>query len=625
MDAPHATTRPPLPQALPDFGATAGPESAHFTVYADADGVRVRLIHPGTRSLVVRDLDAAEHPRIWHVRIPGDFRGWTYTFEITRGDHLQAGVLDPHASLVAGERCVLIDDATPVADPPPLAIDEAIIYELHVRDFTNHPTSGVRPEWRGTYLGLTERGTGVPAEWGGDLSTGLDHLRELGVTVVQLMPVHAFAYVHHNRYDWGYMPDIFTSPHEPYAAATDLQAPVREFRQLVSAIHEAGMRVTIDMVLNHTCEQWPMRRRSLMCLAPKDYFRFDHEGHPSNGSGCGNELASEHPVTRDLIVRACERWVRDYGVDGFRFDLLGLMDIETIGRVVEGVRALRPDALIYGEPWAGGPTSARITHKGDQRGRGFAVFNDEFRDAGRGQVFHADSMGFITHGHHTGEIKRAVRGSVGSFADSPMESINYLEAHDNHTLADRVALLIPKEQGVERLHALMLGAYFVLTSAGVPFLHAGQEFARRQKGIDNAYNHADAINNIDWSLKQQRTDLVDLYRTLIALRLDHPILRLSTREHANDCVRFLDDDLNIKLPEHVVAWETSNPGLTDTWARCAVVLNASREAHTIPLPDHGKDWQVSIIGFHAEDGSRMTGHAIEVPGMSGAIAFQPAG
>jgi len=588
MDASHTEISQPLPLSLPTFGARASDDHAEFSVYAVADSFRVRLIHPGTRSLIVRNLEPQGHPALWFARIAGDFRGWTYTFELTRGDHSEGGVLDPHASLVSDDRCVLVDDETPVAKAPPLTHEEAVIYELHVRDFTNHPTAGVRPEWRGSYLGLAEPGTHCPVEWGGSITTGIDHLRELGVTVVQLMPVHTFAYIHHNRYDWGYMPDVFTSPHEPYASATDMQAPVREFKQLVSALHEAGMRVTLDMVFNHTCEKWPTKRRSLMCLAPQHYFRHDADGKPADGSACGNELASEHPVMRDLIVSACTRWVREFGIDGFRFDLMGLMDLDTIDQLVHAVRREKPDALLYGEPWAAAPSPARVTQKGDQRSRGFAVFNDDFRDAARGDVFNHDSHGFLTHGQDRDRVKRGVRGSVETFTDSPLESINFIEVHDNHTLADRVALLVPKSEGGLRLNALMLGAYYLLTSAGIPLVHAGQEFGRRQSMIDNAYDQADAINNIDWSHKSQRTELVDLYRTLIALRLDHPILRLATREHVTEHLGFLDDDLGIGLPEGVVAWQAERPeGVEDPWQRACVVLNASRHAHTINLPNHG--------------------------------------
>jgi len=628
MDAPslrYGHPPHPLPINLPSFGGYASAGHAEFSVYAVADSLRVRLIHPGTRSLVVRDLERSDHPALWSARVAGDFRGWTYTYELTRGGHSEGCVLDPHAALVSDGRCVLVDDQTPVAPAPPLSHERAVIYELHVRDFTNHPTSGVRPEWRGTYPGLAESGTECPAEWGGSISTGIDHLRELGVTVVQLMPIHAFAYIHHNRYDWGYMPEVFTSPHEPYASATDLHAPVRELKQLVSALHEAGMRVTLDMVFNHTCEKWPSKRRSFMCLAPQQYFRHNEDGSPADGSACGNEIASEHPVMRDLIVTACTRWVREYGIDGFRFDLMGLMDLETIDRLVHAVRQEKPDALLYGEPWAASHSPARITHKGDQRSRGFAVFNDDFRDAARGDVFNNDSSGFLTHGTQRDRIKRAVRGSVETFADSPLESINFIEVHDNHTLADRVSLHIPSSDGQARLHALMLGAYYLLTSAGIPLVHAGQEFGRHRSMIDNAYDQADAINNIDWSHKQRRIDLADLYRTLIALRLEHPILRLATRAHVTECLKFLDEDLGIHLPEGVVAWQVERPeGIEDTWQRACVVLNASRDDHSIPLPDHGCDWLVNIIGFTPapEDGSRATDNKLDVPAMSGAIVYQ---
>jgi pullulanase len=235
----------------------------------------------------------------------------------------------------------------------------------------------VNSNWAGRYLGLTERGTRVP---GTQVRTGLDHIVDLGVNVVQLMPVHSFSLPYNPVYEWGYMPNDFNAPHPGYASSVELEAPIRELKQMVSSLHEAGLRVTLDVVYNHTAESWArveggreisMKLRNMMALAPRSYYRFTEDGAPWNGSACGNEFASETEIGRHFIRESCRYWVERFGIDGFRFDLMGLIDEETMELVAQDLHAIDPTIMVYGEPWAAGPTPIEVNSKGKQKSRGW--------------------------------------------------------------------------------------------------------------------------------------------------------------------------------------------------------------------------------------------------------------
>ena len=492
-----------------------------------------------------------------------------------------------------------------------------IIYELHVRDFTRDASSGVRHDWRGRYLGLTQRGTVLP---GTQLPTGLDHLIELGINVVQLMPVHSFALPYSPDYEWGYMPMDYNAPHEGYAAGVEIEAPLRDFKRLVSALHEAGLRVTLDVVYNHTFERWPgskgadthgapapARFRSFMALAPTEYFRFLADGKPSDGSACGNEFRSDSPMGRRFLVESVKYWVHEFGIDGYRFDLMGLIDTTTMELITKELHAIDPTIMVYGEPWAGGPTPIEVNTKGNQKGKGWGVFNDEFRDALRGSVFKPEEPGFLAtggraqashdsitelvlagDGHTTVErVKLGIMGSIHSFADSPLETINYIECHDNHTLRDRLALSTKSNNHVsaaDRERMNKLGALMLLTAQGTPFLHSGQELGRSKGGYDNTYNLGDEINNIPWSLKDQHHRLFDFYTRAIALRKAHPMFRLASRQDVEKAVTFLENNPKTGVPEGVVGCTVTDVTGRDEWAQALLLFNGSGKRMTIPVP-----------------------------------------
>jgi len=629
------------------LGATLAPDGCRFAVYAHADAVWVRLVHPGTRRAVLRELDlessdpSGARGGIWAATLPGDWRGWSYSFELTRQGERLADIVDPWAALVRNDRAYVVADRTPVSPRPPMRPEEAILYELHIRDFTRDQSCGVKPEWRGKFLGLAQSGTRLE---GSNLATGLDHIRELGVTVVQLMPVHGFAMPYNPEYEWGYMPNDFNAPHAGYASGVELDAPVREFKRLVSALHEAGLRVTLDVVFNHTAERWPSQLRSLMALAPTEYFRFRPDGTPWDGSNCGNEVRSESPMGRRLIVESCLNWVINYGVDGFRFDLMGLIDIDTLDAVARAVRNVDPSILLYGEPWGAAPAGISITGRGAQRGRGgiapvaptpsrmggWAIFDASMRDGLRGDVFDPNDLGFLAAGADVEQVKDGILGGVRSFTDSPLESVNYIECHDNHTLMDRLAFARPRGEALtleERDQMSRLGVLILMTSQGIPFIHSGQEFGRTKHGHADTYNLGDQINNIRWRDKQERHRLFAFYRDVIHMRRQHPMFRLTSREDVLRAVSFLDRPDGRPLPDGVIAFMVRDVTGRDSWARACVLLNGARSKATVPHPAAGDAgggaWHVfPLDGLH--HGRYDSGAAeIELAPHSGVLLYQP--
>ncbi|HVZ93519.1 MAG TPA: alpha-amylase family glycosyl hydrolase, partial [Phycisphaerales bacterium] len=619
-----------------------------FTIWSDADAVILRLTHPGT---LETNTHALQHvpgePGLWTREVEGNWRGWTYAYDLHRHDQRLTNILDPWATHVRAGKAFIIDPPTTSRDGlneprasvsgssptsrPPLPIEDAIIYELHLRDFTHDPSSGVAPANRGKYLGLAQSNTKLNNT---NLSTGLDHIAELGVTVVQLMPVATFALPYHPEYEWGYMPTDLRSVYEGYAldsSAPDPAAPAREFKQLISALHAKGLRVTLDMVFNHTYELWPDRLHSFMALAPREYYRFKADGTPWNGALCGNEFRSESPIARRYIVETCKYWITEFGVDGFRFDLMGLIDRETVDQIVSELRAIDPTLLIYGEPWTASLSPADGVFKGAQRSKNFAVFSDEFRDSFRGNVFDMANAGFLAAGHNTDWVKKSILGGVTSFTDSPLEAINYIECHDNHTLFDRLELgarhASPGNNGSsdltdeDKLKMSMLGVLALMTSQGIPFLHSGQEFARTKDGHADSYNLGDAINNIRWSDKARRADLYNFHRAAVALRKAHPMFRLRTKEEVLRAVKFLDDDLNLPIPRGTVAFHITDPTGRDPWREAVVVLSGSTETAWVPIPEG--QWQVHPMpGTPTLGNNGRANDWLEVPAHTGCVLFR---
>ncbi|MBM3465052.1 MAG: hypothetical protein FJX76_23375, partial [Armatimonadetes bacterium] len=419
------------------LGALFTPDATTFRVWAPtADKLTLRL-YEAPEGGNPRLIEMKKHPRdgSWEAVVPGACKGMYYTYSAAGSDpgfNPSIEIVDPYARAVTAfdGRAIVVDDHTPVAPRPQFPAQDAIIYEMHIRDFTIDPDSSVQQ--RGKYSGVAESGRtlfGRP-----DIPTGLDHLTELGVNAVQIMPFTEFASDEKaDRYGWGYDAIHYNTPDGWYASDRTNDSRVRESKQMIDALHRRGIRVIMDAVYNHTVEDIKKRAYSFEALVPGYYYRRHLDGSYWNGSACGNEVRSEAPMARRFIKDSVKQWVTDYQVDGFRFDLMGLIDLQTMKELTRELHAIDPNLLIYGEPWAAGDTPIDVTNKGKQRGLGFSVFNDHFRDALKGSVFDARDRGFVQDGSHRDEVRRGIQGSINDFADAPTESLNYVECHDNHT------------------------------------------------------------------------------------------------------------------------------------------------------------------------------------------------
>jgi pullulanase len=417
----------------------------------------------------------------------------------------------------------------------------------------------------------------------------------MGVSVVQLQPISEFANDEPNdRYGWGYDTVHHNSPDGWYATERYDARRVTEVKRMIDALHRRGIRVTLDAVFNHTFEAVTKHRiYSFEGLVPGYFYRMKHDGGYWNGSGTGNEFRTEAPMARRYIIDSVKHWVNEYKVDGFRFDLLGLIDLETVREVVRELRAIDPKLLIYGEPWAGGPTPIEINGKGAQRGGGWAVFNDHFRDALKGNVFDARATGFIQSGFSVEEVKKGIRGAVDDFTDSPLEAVNYVECHDNHTLWDRLLISTAADASVtaaDRRAMDKLAAAVVFTSQGIPFIQSGQEFLRTKGGDHNSYDKPDAVNMIRWREKAERHDVVEYYRGLIELRRAHPLFRLETAAEARGALKFLDDQLGLPVPHGCVGFLIEDGAGRDEWSRALVLLNPQPKAMEFAIPEG--EWRI---------------------------------
>ncbi len=579
------------------LGAIYTPEKTTFRVWAPTANCVMLHLYEAPADGRAKLLAMMKHEDgTWDATVVGDLNRIYYTYTAAGDDprfNPHREFLDPYAQCVTAPngRSIVLHDETPVADRPSFPVSEAIVYETHIRDFTIDPDAGIQR--RGKYLGLTETETYLTGR--NDITTGLDHLTELGINVVQLMPICEFHNIKgEDLYGWGYDVVHHNSPEGWYATERFDCRRVSEVKRMVDALHQRGIRVTLDVVFNHTFES-PAHGLiySFEGLVPGYYYRLKEDGSYWNGSGTGNEFRTEAPMARRYIIDSLRRWVTEFKVDGFRFDLLGLIDRQTVKQIVGELHAIDPQIMIYGEPWAGGPTPIEITHKGLQRGQEWSVFNDHFRDALKGNVFNARETGFIQSGGHTGAVKVGIRGAIGDFTDSPLESVNYIECHDNHTLWDRLVISTIDDARItdaDRRAMDKLAAATLFTSQGIPFIQCGQEFLRTKGGDHNSYDKPDSVNMIRWRDKAEHFDVYEYYQGLIALRRSHPMFRLEIADEARRAVNFLDDQLGLPVPHGCIAYLLEDVTRRDEWSRALVLLNANPRTVELTIPE-GK-WQV---------------------------------
>lgn len=576
------------------LGAIWSPERTVFRYFSPAAAEMAVSLYAGRD-----DAEPAHRLRlapkeggVWEGNAAGDCAGMHYSISIRTAQGAASGEFaDPHAvntvghdrrTRIANLRATDPEGFRPIVRPalPDHAVD-AIITEVSVRDFTIDEASGVK--LRGKYLGLAERGTRLVQDR--SVATGLDHLRELGATHVQILPCEDFDNDEESPdYNWGYMTAFFNSPEGWYATDIRGDARIREFKQMVKALHEAGLGVVMDVVYNHTGVQ-----NTLEKIAPGYFLRRRPDGRPWNGSGTGNEVASEAPMMRRFIVESCRHWMEEYGVDGFRFDLMGLIDVDTMLAVRDDLRRVDPRVVLYGEPWGAAENGlGRITDKHAVAGTGIGAFNDSFRNAIKGEP-DGHKAGYVQNGSRRRETMLGIAGSIEDWAKEPGDSINYVTCHDNLTLWDKLAISTKESEAArERMHRLAVAILAV--SQGTMFLHGGCEFLRTKGGNHNSYDAGDAVNRIDWDLKRRHRETFDYVRGLIALRRAHPAFRLRTTEEILARLRFHEPEGH---HGHGIVFTIDAEGLPgEPWRRVAVLINpdGSARAFRNPLGEGGRPW-----------------------------------
>ncbi len=587
-----------------DLGITYSPQRTIFKIWAPtASAAELKLYHNGTGDFLAGSYPMVKQRNgVWMITMYTDQKNKFYSFRVKIKDRWSEEVTDPYVKAVGvnGKRGAVVDlketnppgwekDRSPVLQNPV----DAIIYELHVRDASISSGSGI--QHKGKFLGLTETGT----RNGEGLATGLDHIKELGVTHVHLLPSFDYHSVDESnpdaKFNWGYDPLNYNVPEgsystNPYEGATR----IREFKQLVQAFHANGIGVIMDVVYNHTALS---ATSNFNQLVPGYYYRMDKEGKFSNATGCGNETASERPMFRKFMLESMRYWVQEYHIDGFRLDLMGVHDIETMNLISRELHKIKPGILLYGEGWTAGtsplPDSQRALKVNAAKLDRIAVFSDDIRDAIKGSVFeHADKgfasgkagmeesirFGITAACKHPQVEYSKVNYSKSPWASSPAQTITYCECHDNHTLWDKLGLSAKEATAEERTNMQKLALSVVLTSQGISFLHAGTEFLRSKNGVENSYDSPDSINAINWKLKTANAGVFSYIKALVSLRRNHPALRLQTAESIQKNIRFHDG-----LPGGLVVYEINGKAAGDQWARILVCFNGSgKEAGFTP-------------------------------------------
>ncbi len=578
----------------------------HFALWSpEADAVAVNVYDSDTAPAPVclLNMRQTEHG-VWRASVPEELYGKFYTFAVTADGKRLAETPGIWAKAVGtnGKRAAVIDFARTNPDgwaqdrgPKTEHFTDAVIYEMHHRDFSAHRSSGIRH--KGKFLALTEQGSVTPE----GARTGISHLRELGVTHVHILPSFDFNSVDEaarrkRQYNWGYDPANYNVPEGSYS--TNPANPVtriREMKEMVKALHDAGIGVIMDVVYNHTAEG---DTSNFSLTAPGYYYRYSDDGSYSNASGCGNETASERPQMRSFIVSSVKYWAKEYHLDGFRFDLMAIHDIATMNEAAAALKEINPYAIVYGEGWTAGesplPAEMRASKENVNRMNGVAVFSDDLRDALKGLFCDDKDRGFVTGKPGNEEtIKIGIVAATAhpqvdyskgnksrfAYAGAPVQIINYVSCHDGLTLSDKFAASMPENTEAERQRAARLAQTIVFTSQGTPFLFAGEEICRDKKGVGNSYKSPDSVNAIDWSLKTKNAAQFEYYKKLIRLRREHPAFRMTTVGEVEKNIVF--DKVKA---DNVVSYSIKHHANGDEWSEIKLIFNGSAVPYAARIP-----------------------------------------
>ncbi|MCH5311468.1 MAG: type I pullulanase [Prevotella sp.] len=615
-------------------------QSTTFKLIApdDAKKVVVRLYNAGMNGKPAKTVKmSCQGNDTWMATIDGDLNGKFYTFDAGHGE--TPGVFATAVG-VNGRRGAIIDmaatnpegwenDVRPVIKSPA----DLVIYEMHHRDFSIARNINLNPDevtvkrqptkYPGKFLALTE-------DW------AVDYLKDLGVNAVHILPSFDYAsvdelHLEQPQYNWGYDPVNYNVPEGSYSTNPyDPAVRIREFKQMVQALHKAGIRVILDVVYNHT---FNIANSNFQLTYPDYYFRKTSDGKYSDGSGCGNETASERPLMRRFMIESVKYWINEYHIDGFRFDLMGVHDIETMNEIRSAVNAIDPTIFIYGEGWSAGTCAYPIEKLGMKANiskmPGIAAFSDDIRDALRGP-FNDDTKGAFLAGLGGEEesLKAGIAGmtahpqvdyskvnySKEPWATEPTQMISYVSCHDDMCLVDRLTESNPGITTDELIRLDLLAQTAVFTSQGVPFMLCGEEMLRNKHRVHNSYKSPDDINQLNWNNLQLYPQVFAYYKNLIALRNNHPAFRLSTADLVRKHLEFLPVD-----GECLVAWRLKDYAGRDDWRNIIVILNSNREAKTITIPQ-GNYTIVCADGVIDEKGiGNVSGASVSVSPQSAMI------
>lgn len=530
----------------------------------------------------------------WKLTVKNDLKGKYYVFSVYNQEQpdITPGLF-AKAVGVNGKRGAIVDlkDTDPEgwADDVRPALKnpcDLVIYEMHHRDFSMDLSSGIKN--KGKFLALTE-----PA--------AIDHLRRLGVNAIHILPSFDFASIDESKpdvaqYNWGYDPLNYNVPEGSYSTnAADPKVRIREFKQMVQALHKAGIRVILDVVYNHTFD---INGSNFQKTYPDYYFRKTTEGKYSDGSGCGNETASDKQLMRDFMKESVEYWVKEYHIDGFRFDLMGVHDIETMNEIHDVVSKIDPSIYIYGEGWSAGSCAypqEKLAMKANARElNGIGAFSDEMRDALRGPFSDDTKGGFLAGVPGQEEsIKFGIAGAIShpqidmtkvnysktAWTNEPSQMVAYVSCHDDMCLTDRLRASIPYIGDDELIRLDLLAQTAVFTSQGVPFILAGEEMLRDKKGVHNSFRSPDSINRLDWNNLKRYPQVFDYYSGLISLRKQHPAFRMGSADEVRKHLVFLD------APAGVVAYQLKDNAGGDSWKNIIVILNSQKTPQTVNVPE----------------------------------------
>ena len=597
-----------------DLELTYSPQSSKFRVWSPAaDEVKLLLFDSGSEGSAyeMKDMKRSKNGT-WITKVDGDLKGKFYTFQVKVGEQWldETPGMWVKAVGINGKRAAVVDmkETSPEGwendkHVLPENVTDAVIYEVHMRDFSISPTSGIQN--KGKFLAFTEKGTKNAA----GQATGIDHLKELGITHVHLLPSYDYASIdetklNENKYNWGYDPQNYNVPEGGYS--TDPANPVtriKEFKQMVQSLHSEGIGVIMDVVYNHT---YVGEDSHLNLLVPGYFYRFNEDGTWSNASGCGNETASDRAMMRKFIVESVVHWATEYHVDGFRFDLMGIHDIETMNAIRAALDKVNPKIIIYGEGWTAAASplgeEKRAVKKNVSQLNGIAVFSDDIRDALKGKWTN-EFPGFVA-GRDSLEnaIKFAVAASTDfpgvtnkklvhtdkPYATSPTQIINYASCHDDMCLVDKLRSRKPAgatDTEIQKFNKLAQTVVF--TAQGIPFIFAGEEVYRDKKGVNNTYESPDSINQIDWNNKTTYNDIFTYYQGLIALRKAHPAFRMTSLDMMKKHLKFIEPGV-----PNVVAFTLSNNANGDSWKNILVIYNGNRKNVNVELPEG--EWNVAV-------------------------------